>query len=891
VRDIELRLQQRGSTPAEGIVSSASVRRALPFVLASALLLAALPLAAQAPPAARTPAVQPPPPPVPAGATPIPVNIPPVPSPTPASGAAAPAPPTAAPTPQLPPAGPSERIVGLRVVGYQTVSPDTIAHYLGVKVGDPYDPEKIRANFQALWDVGLLENVSVEAEKDPAGVTLVVTIEERPTISAIEYSGNKKLSTSEIRDKLKEEKIEINAGGPLSLRQVAKTRSAISDLYIEKGFRSATIDYRIEDVSKTEKKVVFVIDEGEKVKIASIDFEGNDVISDRRLRMAMKKTKVNAWWRFISPEKTTYSQANYDEDVENIKAVYAARGYKDIVVKDPKIEIFVKNPNAKPKRIKRRARITIPVVEGEQFYTGDIRVVRVTQQGEPADPPEPTVIPAAQLQKEFFELPPGSVLNRDRLVEALQRIEARYKSRGYIYWYADPAYKEVADHRVDVEVRIYEGDKFYLGRLEVKGNTTTRDKVIRREFALDEGDVMNMEAVKKSLQKLQQLGYFKISEEPEFSVRPAEKKVDLVIKGAEASKNEIQFGAGYSALDGFFGQFSFQTRNFLGRGEVIGAAAQLGRISNYYDVSYTVPWFMDRNQTIGVSLFRRNVEYLNIDEKRQGGTVFYGKGLGLFDSWSLLYAYEDVKANFPVSGAQVPPGQPAPPQKLTEVTGLTSSLTPGYRWDSRNDPFDPNRGYRMYLTTQFAGSVLGGNQDFVKPLFGGSTYIPIRVPRHAYLGLNFEAGYVGPFSGGEIPIFERFQLGGESSIRGFRTGSILPLKDNDEIFTDEAGRILGGDKYFIFNAEYVFASVGPAKILAFADVGNTYHEDQGIDLTRVRSSVGAELRIFLPIFQAPLRFIYYFNPNPPSPIDQFGFPIDSLKPRKSGFTFSIGRTF
>ena len=311
-------------------------------------------------------------------------------------------------------------------------------------------------------------------------------------------------------------------------------------------------------------------------------------MSDRRLRMAMKKTKTNAWFRPFS-DKTTFAQANYDEDVENIKGLYQSKGYKDVVLKDPKVDIFVVNPNAKPNKIKRRVRLTIPVVEGDQFYTGNIRVVRVNQSGQPADPPEPTVLPAAEILKEFFELQPGTVLNRDLIIEALQRIEARYKSRGYIYWFADPAYTEAAERRVDIELKLYEGDKFYLGRLEVAGNTTTRDKVIRREFALDEGDVMNMEAIKKSLQKLQQLGYFKISEEPEFSVRPAEKKVDMVIKGTEASKNEIQFGAGYSALDGFFGQFSFQTRNFLGRGEVIGAAAQIGRISNYYDLSYTDP--------------------------------------------------------------------------------------------------------------------------------------------------------------------------------------------------------------------------------------------------------------------------------------------------------------
>lgn len=784
------------------------------------------------------------------------------------------------------------KIIGIRVVGYQTVSPETIGHYLGVKVGDAYDPEQIRARFEALWEVGLLENISIEADRSAAGVTLVVTIEERPTIKTVEYEGNRKLSTSQIKDRLKEEKVEVREGAPLSLRDIARTRTAIADYYLQQGYRSATIDYRIEDLSKTEKKVVFAIDEGDKVKIASIEFEGNSVVSDQRLRNAMKKTKVNTLWRLAS-DKTTYSQANYEEDVENIKAVYHARGYKDVVVKDPQLDVYVKNPNKPEDKRKRRVRITIPVVEGEQFFTGEIQVVKVNQNGETAENPRATVVPFGTLMAEFGELPPGSVLNRQRLTEALSRIESRYKSRGYIYWFADPQYREVGNHRVDVDVKIFEGEKFYLGRLEVQGNTVTRDKVIRREFALNEGDVMNMEAIKKSLLKLQQLGYFKVTEEPDFRVRPAEKKVDLTVKGTETSKNEIQFGAGYSALDGFFGQFSFQTRNFLGRGEILGASAQIGRISNYYDLSYTIPWFMDRNQTIGMSLYQRTVDYqfLDIDEKRQGGNIFYGKGLGLFDSWSLLYQYEDVRSNYPARGAPVPPGQPAPPEALTRVEGRTSSFTPAYRYDSRNDPFDPSGGYRMFASAQLAPDFLGGTNHFVKPVVGGSMYLPVKLLRRSYLGLNLEGGWVVPFSSDEIPIFERWQIGGEQSLRGFRSGSVYPLSEDDQIFTDEAGRILGGDKYFVLNVEYVLVSVGPAKLLAFVDVGNTYHESQSFDITRVRTSAGAELRIFLPIFQQPLRFIYSWNLNPKTPIDQFGFPINSLKERPNGFDFSIGRTF
>jgi outer membrane protein assembly factor BamA len=182
---------------------------------------------------------------------------------------------------------------------------------------------------------------------------------------------------------------------------------------------------------------------------------------------------------------------------------------------------------------------------------------------------------------------------------------------------------------------------------------------------------------------MQQLGYFKIGEEPDFGVRKDEKKIDMTIKGTETSRNEIQFGAGYSALDGVFGQFNFQTRNFLGRGEILGLAAQIGKVSSYYDLSYTVHWFMDKNQSVGASVFNRKVNYLNIDESRKGGSLVFGKGIDIFSSWSTMYQYEDVHANFPVQGAAVPPGQPIPPDKFTQVVGVTTSITPGYRLDAQ----------------------------------------------------------------------------------------------------------------------------------------------------------------------------------------------------------------
>ncbi len=242
-----------------------------------------------------------------------------------------------------------------------------------------------------------------------------------------------------------------------------------------------------------------------------------------------------------------------------------------------------------------------------------------------------------------------------------------------------------------------------------------------------------------------------------------------------------------------------------------------------------------------------------------------------------------------MNGAQTPPGQPLPPTKFTEVTGRTSSITPSYRYDNRNDPTDPTNGHRYSTSVQFAG--LGGTDYFIKPLFGTTYYFPVRFPKHAYIGLNLELAYVKPFNGKPLPIFERFQIGGEQSLRGFQAGSVVPLQANNQVFTDDLGRILGGNKYFVINAEYVFLSVGPAKLLVFGDVGNVYFDTQNITFLHLREAVGMELRVFLPIFQAPLRFIYAWNLHPITPIDQFGFPITSLKEKPSGFTFSIGRTF
>ena len=501
----------------------------------------------------------------------------------------------------------ADRVAEIVVRGGKTVTAETVAFYLGVKVGDSYDAEQLRRAFPKLWDSGLFEDLRLEKETTPGGLRIVAIVVERPRVADLEFRGNKKLTTSQLKDKLKEGKVEIRVGAPVSLRDVSKGKSVLIEAYRADGFRSAVVDAVIEPMGENERRIVFLVDEGDKIKIESIDFVGNTVISNGRLSRAMKKTREANFYQFWD-SKDVYNQASYEEDVESIKKVYQNAGYKDVVVKDPIISTFVANPEeTRPEKVKRRANIVIPIVEGERYYFGDLKVEGAT------------VFPSDRLAR-FFAWSPGKPLNRAVLVDGMKTLDEIYRGRGYIYAFMNPEYTERPGkgNLVDVVVRITEGDMFRVGRVEFSGNKTTKDKVLRRELQLFEGDVLDMESFKKGLMKITQLGYFKIEEDPEFKVDPEKKAVDVTIKGIDTNRNEIQFGAGYSQLDGVFGQFQFSTRNFLGRGDTISVQFQRGGYSNYFDLSFVEPWFLDKRMSIGGSIFNRSLKYADVDQETKG---------------------------------------------------------------------------------------------------------------------------------------------------------------------------------------------------------------------------------------------------------------------------------
>jgi outer membrane protein insertion porin family len=786
------------------------------------------------------------------------------------------------------PAASRPKIAQIVVRGGKTTASETVGFYLGLKAGDPYDEELVKRNFTKLWDSGLFEDVSLEKETSPAGVILVANVVERPTVADLEFRGNKKLTTSQLKDKLKEGKIEIRVGAPVSLRDVAKAKSVLLEAYKAEGFRSVAIDATTENITDLQRRIVFLIDEGDKIKIESIVFTGNTVFGQVKLRYSMSKTKQAHWWRFFD-SKSTYNQSGYEEDVEALRTVYQNAGYKDVVIKDPVLDVYVTNPKEKrPEKINRRVRMTIPIVEGEKFFFG-----KVTVDGSTVFKPE--------ILERFFPYKPGAPMNRAIIADGMKAVDAVYRSRGYIYAFMNPENTEKPNHIVDVVVKLTEGDQYRLGRIEFTGNKTTRDKVLRRELQVYEGDIMDMESFKKSLFKVTQLGYFKIEEDPDFRVNAEKKTVDVSIKGTDTNRNEVQFGAGYSELDGLFGQFQFSTRNFLGRGDTLGLQFQRGNRSNFFDISFSEPWFLDKRMSIGGSIFDRSLDYTDVagglNEKSKGVNFSVGYGLGLFDLFSMFYGYTDTNSTYQVYPPPAPPGGGFLPVAYATYAGTTSAVTPGYRYDSRNDPFDPTRGMKIGLSVSVAGGPFGGDFSYYKLSANITRYIP--VGKKSNFAFNLDMGLLKAYAGTQdpaeteedsrIPLFERYRIGGDRSVRGFKFGSIYPIDSNNRAFFSSAGALLGGDRFLVFNSEYVYAVAGPLKIAAFFDAGNAWLEGQAANLLAMRSAVGLEMRVFLPIFQAPLRFIYGVNLDPKNIKDQAGNIIQSES--RTDFEFSIGTTF
>lgn len=766
----------------------------------------------------------------------------------------------------------------IEFVGLHALPESTLLFYLDIAEGEPFSTQGINDSFHALWGHGLVDDIAMQAEPAGDGVKVTFTVRERPLIAELEYDGLKRVTNSDILDLIARKRIRLQEGDTLDLGELYRLGAAIEDLYAEKGFRLAEVRYNVENISPSERRVVFTIDEGDKVRIGGVTFDGNTVLSDRGLRRAMEKTKKSNLITRLR-KRDIYREATLAEDLKGVGDAYRERGYKDVVVGEPEIAIRGQGGDDS----KRRLFLTVPVQEGARWSLGEVKV-------EGNDTFE------TEFLLGLVPEPRGGWLRSKIIDEGKTSMEEVYSNTGFLFSTISPEIREADEQEyvADVVYHIDEGDQYRIRSLEFEGNVSTRDKVLRREMAVQEGYVMNAGALRNSLLRMRQLEFFKIDEENpvEIDTDTEEKVVDLVVHGSEGDRTELQFGAGYSEFEGFFGQFLFTTRNFLGRGETLTANLQNGRFGDRYEFSYGIPWFLDRPQNLGINLFVRELDFDIIPGQRElqeteGGSVSYSRNLTLFSSVGMTYSLFSSLVDRRFTGFDGQPIEQMFDRKL-------SALRLNYVWNRIDSRLNPTRGPRFQAILDYAGGGLGGDSDYFRPILRGTIYQPLTEKAlTTVLALNVEAAQINSFDDSELFFEDRFRTGGETSIRGFRTRSLYPRDDNDMPFFDpNFGRfILGGDKRVFANLEYHLVPNESFRVLAFVDGGNVLFDDQDWDFGHLRYSAGLEFRVTVPLFGAPLRFIWANNLDPIEPVrDENGIlvvPGDIF----DDFQFAISTTF
>jgi outer membrane protein insertion porin family len=740
--------------------------------------------------------------------------------------------------------------------------------------------QTMRDDFKRLWDQGFLDDLSIEVTDYvfPNGVIgkfATYHLEERERIKTVRYDGTKQIDRTKIEEELRDRMTVIGVDTFLDASKIRRVETVLRDMMREKGF-NAGVTHKIEPIPGADKTVnlTFNIDEGPRRKIKSVVIVGNDKFSDKKLAAQLKDNKVTGLLGVITGAGTV-NQTKFEDDAERIEDYYQNRGYPNVRVGTPEIRILEHSDNAKTEWVELR----IPVTEGNLYRFGDLdfdgnKRIRT------------------EYLRSLYDVKPGEIYNRKKIVDGNKKAQEAYGSLGFMEFTPYPdlqrsddtvnpaeaaldetvpaalaptrtspakpetgAVGEVSDQigkelpKVDVTVRITEGEQFFINRITITGNNTTRDSVVRREMGrLLEGAPFDTEALKFTVRRVNQLGYFKPLEgnEKDLKVEKTPGKpnmVDVTVKLEEQNRNQLTFGAGVSQYEGFFGQLAFQTSNFLGRGETFSVSAQGGERAKNFQVGFTEPYLFDKNITGGVDLHKRELQYVGYyTQKTTGGSVMFGVPLGAFTRAFASYSYERVGIS-DLSEALIDTSCITSATGCSTITSLKdlSSLTPtqieilkrnpfvydsllvgqgGDRTISKvspsivhntvDHPIFPTIGRKYTAAIDLA--VLGGNTQYTKPHLEGIWYF--RQSRRTSLGLRGQFEYIAPVHGGPetIPVFERLFLGGEYSVRGFDIRSIGPTVPGSLV-------VLGGNKSLLFNAEYLISIAGPVRLVLFYDAG------------------------------------------------------------------------
>lgn len=725
----------------------------------------------------------------------------------------------------------SFKVSDIQIEGNDRIETSTILAVTTIKAGDQVSLEDVDEAMRNIFSLGRFEDISAELTEVQGAKVITFVVAELPLVRDILFEGNEELSEDKLRPL-----VEVKIPTIFSHAKVKQSILAIENAYAEDGYHAAKVVSDVVVDEQNEAVLTFKITEGDKVLIDTIRFVGNNAIDDDDLEDAIETQE--RWWLSWMTGRGAYQEEIMEIDVERIKAAYKDKGYMDVKVAQPELTL-IKND--------KYLDIMIEIDEGAQY-----RVGKLAFKGD-------LLLPSEDLSA-LVSLQPGDIFNRSELHSSIERLTDLYANEGYAHVNVAPlSRKDKANLTIDLTLDIEQGIKVYIERVQVRGNSKTRDKVIRREVPIVEGNLYSARKIKEVNRRVRNLGYF---EEVNVTTSPgsAEDQAVLNIDVKEQATGTFSIGVGYSSVDQVIAQGSVTQDNFLGYGLKLKFSAALSGSSNTYSLGVTDPYFLDTDWTLGFEVYKTEREYDDYDENRTGGAIKAGHPLARYTKGYLTYRYELQEIlNIDPAITNLDIIDAAGESTLSSITAEIVRNSTDYHQD-------PSRGGISHLTLEYAG--LGGTINFAKmivehrhffPLFWGTVF-----------SIHGETGYVVATGNDDVPIGERFYLGGIRTMRGFKTREVGPK--------DTYGTFIGGEAMGYFNFEYLFPiakSMG-LKGLLFYDTGNAW-EDSSEYFSELRHSVGAGIRWNSPL--GPLRFEWGYN------LD----PEDDEK--KSVFEFSIGSAF
>jgi outer membrane protein insertion porin family len=801
----------------------------------------------------------------------------------------------------------SATIEQIRVIGNRRIPKETVLARLFTHPGDTYDPISIERDFNSLWNTGYFEDLRIEREDSEKGVILNIYLREKPNIREINYSGNNSVSTSDILDRFKKEKVSLSVESQYDPTKIKRAETVLKELLAEHGHQFATIKTEVKNIPPASVQINFRIKEGPTVKVGDIKFVGNQHISSLILRRSMRNLRpVGIPYSLVLENlfAKTFDSSKLEEDAERVRQAYRDKGYYNAAVEEPRTQIRDEGGLSlitfRPKKGK-RIDILMPVEEGDRYrlsgitFTGNKRVTNL------------------RALRGTFAIKDGDYFNATVIGKGMENLKKAYGQLGYINASAIPKTTFDEVHKtVAMEMDIDEGKPFYVSRIEIQGNTLTRDRVIRRELLLEEGQVYNSQLWELSLLRLNQLDYFdplKIDQDSEAHQDSEAGTVDLLLKVKEKGKNSIGLNGGVSGLSGAFLGLNYQTNNFLGLGETLSLQANLGNVNRQFMFGFTQPYFHNRPLNLGFQLFNTKSDYnaaksasatsasANLTSAQQSLLQNYNNstvGMNASVSYPLpRHNFQRVGFTYSLTRSSISAFSTASQtlfqtinfrsgiQGQNALAGIVnSSASLSYTYNTINNPQRPRTGKEISAVVQVAG--IGGNVRYFFPAVAYKQFMPMKYLHPSpegrnVFGIRSELKFIQGFGGDVAPPNNRFYAGGEGDIRGFdvRTttpyayipnkisfnltnpdGTCVPRDPNNPQLNQCIQVLLpvysvvsvGGDLNFTNNMEYRIPIAGPVTFAFFDDFGI----DSAVNQGQLKQSPEGAASLNAPLYGCPV---------------------------------------